>query len=209
MWLHGGAWMMRPEGDRSAKAYQRHGLEVVPATYRLSGEARWPAQLADVRAAAREIMAGDPDVRLLVAGHSAGAHLALHLALRGVNRPGDVAAVIAASPPTDPLAADWPESREAGSPWARLLGQVPAAGDPATADVTVANHVGTGVPVLLLHGADDQVVPPTQTLDLANALLAAGHPVTAYLCPGGHDLRLDDADVEQVVAAFLRGPAAG
>ncbi len=204
IWLHGGAWMKRHAGERSREILAAHGLDVVPVTHRLSGEATWPAQLDDVRAAVRELRAERPGVRVLVAGRSSGAHLALHLGLRGVDAPDDVAAVIACSPPVDPLAADWPEPRVAGSPWARLLGHVPVAGDDLTADVTPTNHVGNGVPVLLLHGAGDPTVPPTQTLDLANALLASGHPVTAYLAPGDHDLDLGADDIRQVIASFLR-----
>ncbi|MET8145430.1 alpha/beta hydrolase [Sphaerisporangium sp. NPDC005288] len=203
IWLHGGAWMQRDAGERSRGILAAHGLDVHPATYRLSHEATWPAQLDDVREAARKVRADHPGVPLLVAGTSAGAHLALHLALRGVDAPDDVAGVIAWAPPLDPLAADWPECRDAGSPWARLLGHVPAPGDQATADVTPANHVGNGVPVLLLHGREDDVVPATQTLDLSNALLASGHPVTTYLTAGGHDDDLGREDVRQVVASFL------
>ncbi|WP_214413473.1 alpha/beta hydrolase [Sphaerisporangium fuscum] len=208
MWVHGGAWMERHPGERSREIMAAHGLEVVPVTHRLSGEAPWPAQLDDIRDEARKIRAERPGVPLLVAGRSSGAHLALHLGLRGVDTPDDIAAVIACSPPVDPLAADWPECRAEDSPWARLLGHVPAAGDEPTADATPTNHVGNGVPVLLLHGADDPVVPPTQTLDLANALLASGHPVTAYLAPGDHDVDLARDDVRQVIASFLNGPGA-
>ncbi|MFC4589330.1 alpha/beta hydrolase [Sphaerisporangium corydalis] len=205
VWVHGGAWRERHAGEGSAAVMAAHGLDVVTVTHRLSGEATWPAQLDDVRAAARKAQADHPGVPLLAAGRSSGAHLALHLGLRGIDAPGDVAAVIACSPPLDPMAADWPEARVPGNPWARLLGHVPAAGDDATADVTPANHVGSGLPVLLLHGADDTVVPPTQALDLANALLASGHPVTTYLMPGGHDLDLTRDDVRQVIASFLAG----
>ncbi|MFC4535835.1 alpha/beta hydrolase fold domain-containing protein [Sphaerisporangium dianthi] len=203
IWLHGGAWMERNAGERSSEILSAHGLDVFAASYRLSHEATWPAQLDDVRAAARKVRAERPGVPLLVAGTSAGAHLALHLGLRGVDAPGDIAAVIACAAPVDPLAADWPEGRDAGSPWARLLGHAPAPGDEATADVTPANHVGNGVPVLLLHGHEDATVPPTQTLDLSNALLASGHPVTTYLSAGGHDVDLAREDIRQVVASFL------
>ncbi len=203
IWLHGGAWMERHAGERSRALLAEHGLDVVPVTYRLSHEATWPAQLEDVRSAARKVRADHPDAPLLVAGTSSGAHLAVHLGLRGVDAPDDVSAVIACAPPVDPLAADWPECREDGSPWARLLGHVPAPGDEMTADSTPANHVGNGVPILLMHGYEDTVVPPTQTLDLSNALLASGHPVTAYLGAGGHDADLARDDIRQVIASFL------
>ncbi|RCG30814.1 alpha/beta hydrolase [Sphaerisporangium album] len=207
IWIHGGAWMRRHASERSREIFSAHGLHVVTATHRLSDEATWPAQLDDVREAAREARAERPDAPLLVGGRSSGGHLALQLGLHGVDAADDVAGVIAVSPPVDPLAADWPEARASGSPWTRLLGHVPTPLDDATADATPANHIGNGVPVLLVHGADDATVPPTQALDLANALLASGHPVTTYLTSGDHDLDLERDDVRQVIAAFLAGPA--
>ena len=85
--IHGGAWM---QGDRS----QLHGYGVflgrsgytsVACEYRLSGEAKWPAQLEDVKLALSWMRANsaqlgiDPD-RIAVSGNSAGGHLSLMLA---------------------------------------------------------------------------------------------------------------------------------
>ncbi|WP_233513215.1 alpha/beta hydrolase family protein [Micromonospora craterilacus] len=145
-----------------------------------------------------------PGSPLIVAGASAGAHLALHVGLRGVDRPGDVDAVLAFEPPVDPLAPDWPRARVEGNPWQRLLGHVPAPGDAATLDCTVTTHVGTGTPVLLMHGMSDDAVPPTQTLVLAAALLAAGHPVHVAVADGAHgELDLRRPDVDAFVRRFL------
>ncbi|TWJ20243.1 alpha/beta hydrolase family protein [Micromonospora endolithica] len=118
-----------------------------------------------------------------------------------MDRPGDVAAVLALAAPTDPLAADWPRARAEGNPWHRLLGHLPSSDDAATLDVAVAPHAGSGTPVLLAHGLDDVAVPPTQTLALAAALVAAGHPVHVTVADGAHgglDLRRPD------VAASIR-----
>jgi acetyl esterase/lipase len=201
LWMHGGGWYSRETGDVSW--LERLGLRVVHARYRLSGEATWPAQLEDLRAEARAArVAGVPFV---VAGDSSGGHLALHLGLRGVDRPGDVDAIMAFEPPVDPLAADWLRARADGNPWHRLLGHVPAPGDTATRDCTVTTHVGGGTPVLLVHGADDTAVPPTQSLDLAAALCRAGHPVHTMVTDGGHgELELDRADITEFVRRFLR-----
>ncbi|MGK5742396.1 alpha/beta hydrolase [Micromonospora sp. URMC 103] len=201
LWIHGGGWRGRASEDGAALA--AHGLRVVPATYRFAGEARWPAQLDDVRAAARLARAEADGLPLLVAGDSAGAMLALHLALRGVDRPDDVAGALAYWPPVDPTAADWKRLRAGDDPWADLLGHPPAAGDPATVDATVATHLGNRVPVLLVHGFDDRSVPASQTVGLTDALLAAGHPVHTWVTHGGHALALDRRDLGAVTAAFL------
>ncbi|MEU1841113.1 alpha/beta hydrolase [Micromonospora chersina] len=201
LWIHGGGWRGRSEEDGAALAPL--GLRVVPATYRFAAEARWPAQLDDVRAAARAARAAAGGLPLLVGGDSAGAMLALHLGLRGVDRPGDVRAVLAYWAPVDPLDPQWRRLRRHDDPWADLLGHPPAAGDPATADATVAGHLGSGVPVLLVHGRDDASVPAAQSVDLAGKLLAAGHPAHLWLTHGGHALDLARPDVRAVTAAFL------
>lgn len=205
LWVHGGGWYSRDSTDVSL--FELLGMRVTHARYRLSGEATWPAQLDDLRAEARA--ARVPGVPLIVAGASAGGHLALHLGLRGVDRPGDVAAVLAFEPPVDPLASDWPRARAEGNPWHRLLGHVPAPGDAATLDCTVTTHLGTGTAVLLTHGTNDAAVPPTQTLGLAAALLAAGHPVHVTVTDGGHgELNLRRPDIAAFVRRFLAAQTA-
>lgn len=200
LWVHGGGWHSRDTTDVSL--FEELGMRVVHARYRLSGEATWPAQLDDVRAEARA--ARVPGRPLVVAGDSAGAHLALHVGLRGVDVPGDVAGVVAFETPVDPLAADWPRGRSDGNPWHRLLGHLPAPGDPATLDCTVTTHVGSGTPVLLAHGLDDEAVPVTQTLGLAAALTAAGHRVHLTVADGEHGaLDLGRPDLAAAVGRFL------
>lgn len=207
LWLPGGGW--RGFSDEDGSALADHGLEVVQGRYRLSHEARWPAQLEDVRAAARVARQRAGDRPLLVAGDSAGGHLALHLALRGIDPVAgvagvaDVAGVLAFWPPVDPLAPDFIRLRRHDNPWIGLLGHEPAADDPDTADATVTTHVGNRVPVLLAHGVSDPAVPVTQTLTLTSALIGAGHPVHALITDGGHaqDLRRDD--IQALIAAFV------
>ncbi|MET8908286.1 alpha/beta hydrolase [Micromonospora sp. NPDC004551] len=201
LWIHGGGWRARSDEDGAALAPL--GLRVVPATYRFAAEARWPAQLDDVRAAARAARAAAGGLPLLVGGDSAGAMLALHLGLRGVDRPGDVQGVLAYWAPVDPLDPEWRRLRRHDDPWADLLGHPPAAGDSATADATVAGHLGSGVPVLLVQGRDDAAVPAAQSVGLAGRLLAAGHPAHLWLTHGGHALDLARPDIRAVTAAFL------
>ena len=90
-YVHGGAWVY---GDKREQArpmlfeFARRGWLVVAINYRLSPANRWPAQIEDTRQALgwvkRTVAAygGDPD-RIVVAGGSAGGHLASLLALTG------------------------------------------------------------------------------------------------------------------------------
>jgi len=69
---------------------------------------------------------------------------------------------------------------------ARLLD---GAGDPeiALSDASPLARLPIGVPQLLAHAADDDVVPPSQTARYAEAAVAAGDDVTVVdLATGGH-----------------------
>ncbi len=88
--IHGGGWS---RGDRSsmrplAQALAARGFVTVTISYRLSGEAKFPAALHDAKAAVRWLRAHaatygiDPDA-IGVTGHSAGGHLAALLATSG------------------------------------------------------------------------------------------------------------------------------
>ncbi|WP_346854840.1 alpha/beta hydrolase [uncultured Draconibacterium sp.] len=93
--IHGGAWRV---GDKSnfrtnarwsevVDTLRSRGYAVVPINYRLSGEAKFPAQIYDVKASIRWIKANAENYkidseRIGVWGQSAGGHLA---ALAGVS----------------------------------------------------------------------------------------------------------------------------
>jgi acetyl esterase/lipase len=92
MWVHGGAWRVGGKGNAGpARILVDHGYAVVDVEYRLSGEAIFPAQIQDCKAAVRWIRANakkyslDAD-RIGVWGSSAGGHL---VALLGTS--GDIA----------------------------------------------------------------------------------------------------------------------
>lgn len=121
LWLHGGGWYSgnkRNAVDKHMLDFLvRSGFVVASAEYRLSGEASFPAQIHDVKAAirwlrARPEMLGINPQRVALAGFSAGAHLAVLAAttvgvpeLEGESgSPGystSVQATIAMAAPTD------------------------------------------------------------------------------------------------------------
>lgn len=248
LWIHGGGWCA---GARSplasyAAGLVQAGLTVAAVQYRLTSTtpdcanangATWPAQIHDLKGAVRWLRANagtyqlDPN-RIGVWGQSAGAHLALTLALS----PGDaslegnvggnlsqssaVRAVVAYFPPTDllQLGPDFalpPTSRPdlvstvdgPGQPHARLiafggpgegLGPIranatnPTAPWPTlTARARSASPLTwvdpTDVPVYLLHGSADLVVPVAQSRRLRDALVGAGVSSVYVEVPGlGH-----------------------
>jgi acetyl esterase/lipase len=221
--VHGGGWR-RGSRRESLPAvgpgfYDRlaeQGFAVAAIDHRLSGEARYPAALDDVRtavgwvrdnAAAHGLDAG----RVFVWGDSSGGHLALLAALTGAKVQG----VVAWFPVTDlvGLPADvaaaggvpdlGPDSREA-----QLLG-APASSVPELArEASPVSHAGAGTPpILLMHGAADDMVPPAQSVRLTEALRASGAEVELELVPGAAHFWRGASDVAAIVrrsVEFLR-----
>lgn len=87
VWIHGGAWRSGSKASVPVKHWLDHGFKIASVDYRLSGQARFPAQVHDIKAAIRflrrhaDSFQFDP-ARIIVAGASAGGHLA---ALVGVS----------------------------------------------------------------------------------------------------------------------------
>ena len=87
VWVHGGAWRAGSKDRVPVKRWLRDGLAIASVDYRLSGEAKFPAQIHDIKAAVRFLRSSagefgiDPN-QIAVAGSSAGGHLA---ALVGVS----------------------------------------------------------------------------------------------------------------------------
>ncbi|MEQ9565840.1 MAG: alpha/beta hydrolase, partial [Pseudomonadales bacterium] len=80
VWVHGGAWR---SGDKTdvPSVFVENGFATASVNYRLSPEARFPAQVHDIKAAIRFLRArgeeyGFSTDRIAIAGSSAGAHLA-------------------------------------------------------------------------------------------------------------------------------------
>ena len=222
--VHGGGWRRgsrrHPLPALGADFYARlaaQGFAVAAIDYRLSGEARFPAPLEDVRTAIGWVQnqaAGyglDPG-RIFCWGDSAGGHLALLAALSGAGVQG----VVAWFPVTDlaGLTADiaaaggvpdaGPCSREA-----LLLGAPPASVPDLARKASPVSHASAAAPpVLLMHGAADDLVPPAQSIRLAEALRAAGAAVELELVPGATHFWNGASDLGGIVrrsVQFLRG----
>ncbi|HEY7931896.1 MAG TPA: alpha/beta hydrolase, partial [Acidimicrobiales bacterium] len=101
LYLHGGAWTFgdkREQGRPMLHEFVRRGWIVVTSNYRLAPRDPWPAQIEDATRVLGwikknvAVYGGDP-ARVVVAGGSAGGHLAALLALSSDDptwRPGDV-----------------------------------------------------------------------------------------------------------------------
>ena len=218
--VHGGGWRRgsrrHPLPRVGADFYERlagRGFAVAAVDYRLSGEAVFPAALGDVRTAVGWIRKQAADYgldagRVFLWGDSAGGHLALMTALTGAEVPGsEVQGVVAWFPVTD-LAGLGSDVRDAGgtpdpgpeSREALFLGAAAAdVPDLARAASPVAYASAAAPPVLLLHGAVDDLVPPAQSIRLAEALTAAGATVELELVPGATHFWNGAEDVDAIV----------
>jgi acetyl esterase/lipase len=169
------------------------GIAVASVDYRLSGEAVWPAQLHDAKAAvrwlrARAIEIGIDGDRIAAWGESAGGHLAELLGLTtdpalegdvGIAGPSSaVAAVAAWYAPSDVAAVATDTGLDPADPTTRenrLLGAPAPEVPDRAAEASPISHVRAGAPpFLLLHGAADRMIPCVQSERLYDALVEAG-----------------------------------
>jgi acetyl esterase/lipase len=244
IWVHGGGWLA---GDPRAGSQPggpftdwpavltrlaARGYVVAGVSYRLTGEARFPAQVQDVKAAVRWLKANaaayHADAGRVVAwGASAGAHLVSLAgtscgvaALEEPTKPGDpsscVQAVVDWYGPIDFAQLDRlaiPKSMVHGapdSPESLYLGCNLADCPPDL--VQSANAItyvsAKSPPFLIMHGDADTSVAPEQSRLLVDALRAKGVEVEFVSVPGANHsfVRVSAADGEpllQRVFAFI------
>ena len=188
IFFYGGGWNSGNRGGYAfaARAIASRGFVVVVPDYRLVPAVRFPAFIDDAAAAIRWTVdhvaahGGDP-ARVAVAGHSAGAHIALlvtldrhYLAAAGV--PGAIHAAVGLAGPYDFLPLD-------------AQSAIDAFGEAPDKQATQPIHFvrSDAPPVLLLTGDADDTVRPRNTMALAAALRAVGAPVAVKTYPGlGH-----------------------
>jgi acetyl esterase/lipase len=191
VFIHGGAWL---GGDRRGGAGQVMRFvesgDYVGASigYRLSGDATWPSQIHDCKAAVRWLRAhaeeyGIDSDRIGVMGTSAGGHLVALLGTSGdvAEVEGDLGEYDAVSSrvtcvvdyfgPADLLTmGDYPsqiDHNAANSPESRLLGgAVQEVAERAREASGVTYVTADDPPFLILHGTEDMIVPFHQSVEL-------------------------------------------
>lgn len=186
VFIHGGGWRA---GDKAGyefagRAFAARGFVAVIPNYRLSPEGHFPDFVQDGAAAIHWVRrniarhGGDPD-RIVMVGHSAGAHIAGLLAMDeqwlGADRSA-IAGWVGMAGPYDFLPLDTPSTRGA-------FGRAPDLA--ATQPINFAG--ADDPPALLLHGDLDDVVKPRQSARLAERLGNADVPVRHIVYEGiGH-----------------------
>jgi acetyl esterase/lipase len=231
MFLHGGFW--RATYDRThvgplAVALAEAGFLVCAPEYRRTGGSAaagggWPATFDDI-AAAMDVLPGvvsdlggpPPSAGLVLGGHSAGGHLALWAAARhrlpadapwpapsrGSSRGSSPIRAVVALAAVSELAAAYQQRLGNGAAGA-LMGGSPEDHPDRYALADPAGLLPIGVPLRVLHGSLDDVVPAAMSRSFADRARAAGDEVN-WRELAGQD-HFDLIDPESVAWGTVRG----
>jgi len=216
MWIHGGAWLY---GDRKSPVMLwqvERGYALASIEYRLTGQGIFPNHIIDCKDALIFLKKnageyGYDAARIVVAGDSAGGHLA---ALMGTSNghadwepEGADCSVQAVVDYYGPISMErgWENASKPDSPESLLIGEFVQTAR-GRARIAAANPItyidGSEPPFLLLHGDNDLVVPYKQSIYLRDALEAAGVSVAMHrVHGGGHGF--EGVEIKVVIDAFL------
>jgi acetyl esterase/lipase len=190
VWVHGGAWS---QGSKAGvpTSFVEHGIATASVDFRQSTEARFPAQVHDIKAAIRFLRAktasyGYRSAKIAISGDSSGGHLA---ALVGVSngqpqlegrvgkdlaQSSSVQAIVVyygASNLMSILAQSTPFGLNMRRPaLEQLLGALPDRVPELAQLASPVTHVDRNDPPLyLLHGDQDPQMPVNQALEMQGA----------------------------------------
>jgi len=225
IWVHGGGWQGGSKANCPAVRYVRDGYAVASVGYRLSGDAIFPAQIEDCKAAVRWLRAHADEYgldanRFAAWGSSAGGHLVALLGTSGgvteldvgehLDQSSAVQAVVDYYGPADFVAFvktpryerhsrdDAPEAKLLGGPVLEKL-------DLATKASPVTYVDEKDPPFLIVHGSADPVVPSNQSELLNEALQKAKVSVELKILPdarhGGPEF--NSREVAELVSKFF------
>jgi acetyl esterase/lipase len=200
--IHGGAFLMGDKADGQLTpvlAALQRGYAVVSINYRLTGEAKFPTQIQDVKAAIRFIRANADKYalktdKIAVWGGSAGGHLSAlaatsgdikeleDLTLGNPTQSSRVQAVVDWFGPINFLTMDAhfkasgkgkPDHNDADSPESRLWGKaiqmIPDSVKTANPETYIS---ADDPPFFIQHGSIDKLVPTQQSVEFAEKLTA-------------------------------------
>lgn len=208
--IHGGVWN---RGDRSffddrCRALAKRGVPALTIEYRLSGEATYPAAVKDVKSAVRWVRAEEPfetaPRRIVLCGHSAGAHLAALTAATANTGPTPddeyedtattVDGLVGFEGPYDCLGA-----KEDGET-ADFLGGAPTEiperyREASPRERATSDHP----PALLYHATDDEWLTLRETRAYRDVLNIAGVDVELHTPPGDHFFFTEEPWFERTV----------
>lgn len=227
VWVHGGAWRSGSKAAMPLGTLVEAGYAVASVDYRLSTQARFPAQSHDIKAAIRFLRGHGlewklPTNQIVIAGDSAGGHLAAlvgvsngHQELEGTlgNDRGQSSAVqgivsfYGGANLTTILKQSTPHGLSVRVPALDLLlgGQPEAVPELARLASPVFHVDRSDPPILLLHGDQDPQMPINQAHELMGAYKKLNLPAQLEVVHGAAHggAAFYDSERIEVVKAFL------
>jgi acetyl esterase/lipase len=222
VWIHGGAFAGgdKAENEQIWDELMERGFAVATVNYRLSGDAKWPAQITDCKAAIRFLRAHARDYNLApgqigVWGSSAGGHLAALVGTSGGEKKFDVGEYLDHSSAVQcvidlfgPIDFEkMPRPGDPNSPEARMWGRPTAAAPDLAREANPLTYISEGTPpFLIFHGDADTVISIDQSRLLQAALQKAGAPSEFIILPGvGHShVAVWQKERERICAFFSK-----
>lgn len=225
IYIHGGGWV---RGSKEANAlstlpFAAMGYSVVNVEYRLANVSLAPAAIEDCRCALRWVVQHGKDLpynldvsRIIVAGDSAGGHLAL---MTGMLKPTDgfdrqcytvdephVSAIVDLYGITDlPDMLEGPNKKPFPENWpytTQWVGNQPNRVEIAKASSPMA-YIRAGLPpTISVHGDADPLVPYQHSVKLQDALAKTGVAHELVTIPGGGHGNFSTAEWQRAFAAI-------
>ncbi len=215
VYFHGGGWAVgtRRRFGRAFRSWSPSalarlaaaGFAVITVDYRLSGEATFPAQIDDAKAAVRWLRANAEELhvdvdRIVAWGESAGGQLAALLGVTGHrDTADDVCAVISWYAPMDLRNGSDPDSAES-----KMLGGTAVSQPEVAAAASPIMHVHPAAPPFhIQHGTADALVPIDQSERMVDALREVGVPVVLKTVEGSDHFWTGAPDLEAIFTESL------
>jgi acetyl esterase/lipase len=215
VYFHGGGWAVgtRRRFGRAFKSWSPSalarlataGFAVITVDYRLSGEATFPAQIDDAKAAVRWLRANAEELhvdvdRIVAWGESAGGQLAALLGVTGHrDTADDVCAVISWYAPMDLRDGSDPDSAKS-----KMLGGAAVSQPEVAVAASPIVHVHPAAPPFhIQHGTADALVPIDQSERMVEALQGVGVPVVFKAIEGSDHFWTGAPDLEAIFAESL------
>jgi acetyl esterase/lipase len=141
--------------------------------------------------------------RVVLLGHSSGAHLSALAALDPATYSPSCGDPLVAADALVGLAGPY-DIREFADPASALFAEGADAAEWDAANPVLLAAQRPEVPVLLLHGTDDDIVPSSFSTEFGTALSSAGHPTTVRILPGEDHQSIYSAETAAApIAAWL------
>jgi len=235
VWVHGGAWQSGTKSPAPME-FVRNGFATASIDFRQSTQARFPAQVHDIKAAIRFLRArasefGYRTDQIAIAGSSSGGHLVTlvgvtngHVELEGsvgedLGQSSSVQAILnyyGATNLTSILSQSTPFGLGVREPALELLlGGLPDANEETQRLARLASpvfHVDAGdPPIHILHGDQDPQMPINQSHEIHGAYLNLGLDTTLDVVHGsthGETIFMSGEYLDRALA-FLRRTIGG